>query len=116
MHLSPSPNCNVCPQRALGTYLKKKKFKLAHDILFLLDKDMALTPELFFLNIFFELALSSQQRNVLLAALTAAKKKKKNWHCKNARIKSYKLVNSGLPSLMLQPCQNNVKFIYPHNL
>lgn len=66
-----------------GTWyiFKKKKFKLAHDILFLLDKDMALTPELFFLNIFFELALSSQQRNVLLAALTAAaaagKKKKK---------------------------------------
>lgn len=62
-------------------YIFKKKNKLAHDILFLLDKDMALTPELFFLNIFLELALSSQQRNLLLAALTAAaaaaKKKKK---------------------------------------
>ncbi len=47
---------------------------LAHDIPFLLEKDGVLMPDLFFLNNFSELALSPQQRNLLLAALTAAKK------------------------------------------
>ncbi len=83
MHVSPSPNCNLCPQRALGTYLHfwgecsaLSLFwsQLAHVISFLLERDVDLTPDLFFLNNFSELALSLQQRNLLLAALTAAKK------------------------------------------
>ncbi len=39
---------------------------------FLLEKDVVLTPDFFFLDGFSGLALSPQQRNLLLAALTAA--------------------------------------------
>lgn len=83
MRLSGSPNCNLCPQGVLGTFLHffwdcsaLKPFwrQLANDVSILLDKDITLTSNLFFLSDFSALELSLFQKNLLLAAFTAAKK------------------------------------------
>ncbi len=79
MNLSSSPKCNLGSQRSLGTFLlfffgsaPLSPFwtQLSQDLSYLLGTEVCST---FFMNNFWDLTLSIQQRCLLLDALTAAK-------------------------------------------
>lgn len=83
MRLTTTPNCTLCQDGKTGTFLHffwecsvlaPFWLWLAEDISTLIEKDIVLTPDIFFLNDFSNMSLTLIQTNLILAAFTAAKK------------------------------------------